>query len=233
MPSLTILIRILVSTFLAALIGIEREVHGCAAGLRTHILVCIGSTLFMLTSIAVAADYSHVGVGDPSRIAAGVVTGIGFLGAGAIIRYGASIRGLTTAASIWAVSAIGLATGAGMYEAAFIVTGVVLAVLILSRLEERMELKRYGEKLVVRMRADGGVSVEDMRNVIETYGGKIKRIIPVESNDGEVFTFEVMLSRIYRKDVVAEISSLSGVKGVSWRKREGLTPGTQEIRSER
>ncbi|MFH1552492.1 MAG: MgtC/SapB family protein, partial [Candidatus Omnitrophota bacterium] len=111
MSSLVILLRILMSALFAGCIGIEREIHGRAAGLRTHILVCVGSTLFMLTSIMVCVNYGHIGQVDPSRIAAGVVTGIGFLGAGAIIRYGASIHGLTTAASIWAVAAVGLAVG--------------------------------------------------------------------------------------------------------------------------
>ena len=81
------------------MVGFERELHGCAAGLRTHILVCVGATLFIITSISMV-QYSELV--DPTRIAAGVVTGIGFLGAGAIMRYGASIRGLTTASSIWA-----------------------------------------------------------------------------------------------------------------------------------
>lgn len=146
MGNLVILVRILIAAFLSGLIGLERELHGCAAGLRTHILVCIGSALFMLTSIFVAESYKSIGTVDPSRIAAGVVTGIGFLGAGAIIRYGTSIRGLTTAASIWAVAAIGLAIGAGMYEAGGIATVISLMVLILSRLEEKMFLKHRNKK---------------------------------------------------------------------------------------
>jgi putative Mg2+ transporter-C (MgtC) family protein len=137
MTAMTILIRIFVSAVLGGLVGLEREIHEHAAGLRTHILVCIGSTLFMMTSLQVAAEYGHLGSTDPSRIAAQVVTGIGFLGAGAIIRYGASIKGLTTAASIWVVSAIGLAVGAGMYEAAGITSLIVIIVLVLSRIENR------------------------------------------------------------------------------------------------
>jgi len=142
MSSLVILVKVLLSAILGGLIGIERELHGCAAGLRTHILVSIGSTLFMMTSVMVAMNYSHVGAADPSRIASGVVTGIGFLGAGAIIRNGSSIRGLTTAASIWASAAIGLSVGVGMYLAATVTAFVVLAVLILSRLEEKIALKK-------------------------------------------------------------------------------------------
>ncbi len=148
MSSMIVLIRMLIAAFLGALIGLERELHGCAAGLRTHILVSMGAALFMLISIHVAEAYGHFGDVDASRIAAGVVTGIGFLGAGAIIRYGSSIRGLTTAASIWAISAIGLATGAGMYEAAVITTFIGLVILFLSRVEEKLVLKwkKRGDK---------------------------------------------------------------------------------------
>lgn len=141
MATIVVVIRMLTAAFLGALIGLERELHGCAAGLRTHILVSMGAALFMLISIHVAEAYGHLGDVDASRIAAGVVTGIGFLGAGAIIRYGSSIRGLTTAASIWAISAIGLAVVAGMYEAAVITTLIGLMILFLSRVEEKLVLK--------------------------------------------------------------------------------------------
>ncbi|HPN73097.1 MAG TPA: MgtC/SapB family protein [Candidatus Omnitrophota bacterium] len=137
-----IALRLAISTILSAVIGIEREIHKRAAGFRTHILVCLGSTLFMLTSISVAVTYSSAGAVDPSRIAAGVVTGIGFLGAGAIMRYGESIKGLTTAASVWVVAAIGLSVGAGMYGAAVMTTVVVLVVLVFSTLQEKFEARR-------------------------------------------------------------------------------------------
>lgn len=141
MPVGVVIFRLFLSTVLAAIIGVEREMHKRAAGFRTHILVCLGSTLFMLTSISVALSYSQAGDVDPSRIASGVVTGIGFLGAGAIIRYGESIKGLTTAASVWVVASIGLSVGAGMYSAAGVTTGIVLIVLVLSRLEEQFEIR--------------------------------------------------------------------------------------------
>ncbi|MFQ5953295.1 MAG: MgtC/SapB family protein, partial [Candidatus Omnitrophota bacterium] len=91
MSGIVVLLRLFLSVLFGGLVGIEREIHGRAAGLRTHILVSLGSALFMVTSILVGASYGHVGDIDPSRIAAGVVTGIGFLGAGAIIRFGTSI----------------------------------------------------------------------------------------------------------------------------------------------
>ena len=217
MTNLTILVHLLVSAFLGGLIGIERELHGCAAGLRTHILVCVGSTLFMMTSIIVAINFSHIGDADPSRIAAGVVTGVGFLGAGAIMRSGASVRGLTTAASIWAVAAVGLATGAAMYEAAGITTVVCLVVLILSRLEERMELRRPAKKLkIVVLSKDNSIKTEELRSIIATYGGKIKKVISKERKGERELICDLVLSRSYRKDILFEISSLSEVKEVKW-----------------
>ena len=103
-----IIMRLFLASFLSGLVGFERETHGRAAGLRTHILVGVGATLFMLVSLYVASTYGEGGSSDPARIAAQIVTGIGFLGAGTILRFGSSIRGLTTAASIWGVAAIGI-----------------------------------------------------------------------------------------------------------------------------
>ena len=109
------LVRIIVSFFIGMLIGIERETHDQPAGLRTHILISIGSTMVMLISIFIPQTFTDFQNGDPGRIAAQVVSGIGFLGAGAILKFGADIKGLTTAASIWAMAAFGLAVGAGMF----------------------------------------------------------------------------------------------------------------------
>ncbi len=134
-------LRILLAAILGGLVGFEREVRGRTAGFRTHMLVCLGSALFMTTSILMSSHYSHLGAVDPSRIAAGVVTGVGFLGAGAVIRFQSFVQGLTTAASIWVVAAIGLAVGAGLYKVALIATVIVVVVLFLSRLERRLALK--------------------------------------------------------------------------------------------
>ncbi|MFH1665882.1 MAG: MgtC/SapB family protein [Candidatus Omnitrophota bacterium] len=218
MLSTTVLLRLVVSAVLSGLIGLEREIHGCAAGLRTHILVCMGSTLFMITSIGMAVQYGDLGGADPSRIAAGVVTGIGFLGAGAIIRYGGNIRGLTTAASIWAVSAIGLAVGAGLYAAAGMTTFIALAVLILSRLEERMELKAHGKKLKVTISRDGGIDKDDIENIIGAYSGTVKKAVLSEAPDAKEqdIVFALVVARIHHKDLIAEIESLPGVIRVGW-----------------
>lgn len=129
-----IVFRLLIGAILGGLIGFERERHNKRiAGFRTHILVCTGSTLIMLTSVYVFELYGKGVSMDPARIAAGVITGIGFLGAGTIIRSSASVTGLTTAASLWTVSAIGLATGCGFYMAAYATTVIVLATLYILR----------------------------------------------------------------------------------------------------
>src|ERR1044072_6911532 len=113
-----ILLRLSVAAALGGSIGLERELRERQAGLRTHLVVCVGSALFTLVS-AYAFISPKV---DPTRIAAQIVSGIGFLGAGAIIRQGLSVRGLTTAATLWLVAAIGMASGAGYYDAAVIAT---------------------------------------------------------------------------------------------------------------
>lgn len=125
-----VLIRLVVAGALTGAIGLERELRDRAAGLRTHMLVGIGAALFTIVSAYGWGDFQFSNrsgvVFDPTRIAAQVVTGIGFLGAGAIIRQGLTVRGLTTAASLWIVAAIGMAAGAGYYSAALIATGIVI-----------------------------------------------------------------------------------------------------------
>ena len=143
MSNTQIIIRLLISVLVSGLIGLERQLHRRAAGLRTHILVCVGSTLIMLTSLYIFDIYKDKVAVDPSRIASGVITGIGFLGAGTIIRYGEEIRGLTAAASLWVVAALGLAVGCGFYTAAIATTVIVLLTLMFLR---RLENKIFGDK---------------------------------------------------------------------------------------
>ena len=130
MPTdIQMIIRLLLTLLLSGLIGLERQVHRRDAGLRTHILVALGSCLIMLTSLYVFDIYKDQVALDPVRIAAGVVTGIGFLGAGTIIREPDGVRGLTTAASLWVVAGIGLAVGVGFNKIAIYTTILVLVVL--------------------------------------------------------------------------------------------------------
>lgn len=124
------ILRLLLAAALGAGIGYERERHGKAAGLRTHILISTGAALFTLVSI-----YGFGGVADPSRVAAGVVAGIGFIGAGVIFRgmTGSGLAGLTSAACIWVTAAIGLAAGAGLYLISAITAAITMGVLIIPK----------------------------------------------------------------------------------------------------
>jgi putative Mg2+ transporter-C (MgtC) family protein len=129
--------RLIAGALAGAVIGLEREWSRQTAGLRTHVLICLGSTLLMSLSLYMAEGFGGEG-GDPGRIAAQVVSGIGFLGAGAFIRIGSDMKGVTTAASIWVVAAIGLAIGAGWMMPAVVALGVAfLSLTILERVERR------------------------------------------------------------------------------------------------
>ena len=142
-----IILRLVIAVVLSGLIGLERQIHRRTAGLRTHIIVSLGSCLIMLTSMYVFDIYKNVASSlDPSRIAAGVITGIGFLGAGAIMREREGVKGLTTAASLWVVAAIGLATGCGFYSAAFFTTILTLVVLLFLRYIEAAMMFKEEDK---------------------------------------------------------------------------------------
>ena len=138
--------RLILSVLLSGLIGFERQLHKRTAGLRTHILVALGSCLIMLTSLYVFDIYKGIAAVDPSRIAAGVITGIGFLGAGAIIREPEGIKGLTTAASLWVVAGIGLAVGCGFYLAAITTTTLAFLALFFLRHAENIILFKLETK---------------------------------------------------------------------------------------
>jgi putative Mg2+ transporter-C (MgtC) family protein len=149
------IVRLALAAFLGAIIGLEREVRGRHAGFRTNLLVCLGSALVMLVSIRLAmhpwnsvGDYS-INV-DPGRIAYGVMTGIGFLGAGAILKQQETIRGLTTAAGLWCVAAIGLAVGYGLYSLGVSAAILVLLALWLLQRVEHILPKHVYRRIVVR-----------------------------------------------------------------------------------
>ena len=141
-----LILRLLVAAVLGAAVGLEREFHDHPAGTRTHLLVAMGSALFTVLSAHGFPDASV----DPTRIAAQIVTGIGFLGAGAIIHYGTSVKGLTTAASLWATAAIGLAVGVGLYVLA--VTTTIVVVLSLGPLNRIVSAVRPRTALTMQVR---------------------------------------------------------------------------------
>ena len=142
-------VRLILASMFGAAVGFERELHGHPAGMRTHLLVSLGAALFTVLSIHGFASNTAAPV-DPSRIAAQIVSGIGFLGAGAILKEGLSIRGLTTAASLWATAAVGLAAGAGQHVLA--VTGTAIIVFSLWPLNRVAERIHGLEKQLTRIR---------------------------------------------------------------------------------
>jgi putative Mg2+ transporter-C (MgtC) family protein len=156
------ILRLLLAAVAGALVGVEREIRGRQAGFRTNLLVCVGSALVMLVSINFAArswphDQTFNLNVDPGRIAYGIMTGIGFLGAGTIIKHGVTVRGLTTAASLWCVAGVGLAAGFGMYTVTVIATAIIVAALwILGYLDDALP-KPYYRMIVIRREWKPGV----------------------------------------------------------------------------
>lgn len=144
--------RLMLSLLLGSIVGYERKRKGQTAGVRTFSLIAMGATLAMLLSIYVPQEYLGLKNGDPGRIAAQVITGVGFLGAGAIIQMKGSVRGLTTAAGIWMVATIGMAVGVGMYWVSIAATALILFILVqLERIEHRVSLG--SESRVIRLTA--------------------------------------------------------------------------------
>ncbi len=174
----TVLGKLFIAAILGGIIGWERHRRGRPAGLRTHLLVCIGVTLMMLVSEHIFLKYqgfkndSILRI-DPARIAAQVVTGIGFLGAGTIMRSRASIRGLTTAASLWVVAGIGLAVGSGFILPAIFTTGIAMAILTLNALvEKRMKRNKYRS---IKMLITGqGHFLDEITQILEKNSVKLK-----------------------------------------------------------
>jgi putative Mg2+ transporter-C (MgtC) family protein len=223
---LELVLRLLATVGLCGLIGFERETRDQSAGFRTHILLGLGAALFTLVSAygfapftAAALDAQGTGIRvDPTRIAAQVVAGIGFLGAGTIIRQGFDVRGLTTAASLWATAAIGMASGAGYYFGAAATTAVVLASLYL--------LRKVRGVLIPRLRTDHGVlelTFEDPRGdvsqVVEILERHDIRTRSLDAELGEgraVYTLGLRIPpRSSVQETLAEVVSLPGVKKVS------------------
>lgn len=136
--------RIILSVVLSGMIGIEREFRQKGAGLRTHILVGLGSTLIVLTSLYIFDTYKSIAIFDPTRMISGIVTGIGFLCAGTIIQAESRVMGLTSAAVLWIVSGVGIAVGAGHYVAAVAVSAIVFFVLVV--------LRSFEQKLVHKIK---------------------------------------------------------------------------------
>jgi putative Mg2+ transporter-C (MgtC) family protein len=214
---LEIILRLGVATLLGCIIGLERERRIWAAGMRTHMLVCVGSALFMIVSLFGFYDVLQTpGVMlDPSRVAAQVASGIGFLGAGTIIFRRDAVRGLTTAASLWVVAAIGLASGGGLYLAAIATT--VLALLILAALkplERRLFIDRRPQNLlVVANRAQ--TSLVAIESALRSTNVDVSYIQWRIDNDEEQYQVEIGFNKMRGPDLSLVMDSLRTVPGVS------------------
>ena len=161
--------KLLLSMLLGAVVGFERRRKGQTAGVRTFSLISMGATLAMLLSIYVPQEYLGLKNGDPGRIAAQVITGIGFLGAGAIIQMKGSVRGLTTAAGIWMVAIIGMAVGLGMYWLSVVASALILFILVLLEGIER-RMSRGAESRIIRIRTNDILhDISDYRAVLREH----------------------------------------------------------------
>ena len=215
-------LRLGLAALLTGAVGLEREWRERAAGLRTHMLVGVGSALFTLVSAYAWGDFvfdrTQGTVLDPTRIAAQIVTGIGFLGAGAIIRQGLSIRGLTTAAGLWVAAAIGMAVGAGYWGAALIGTGVVLVGLGPLRMAEgwvvRKRLREAGT-LEIDLRPDQPLA--PVLAVLEERRARVVRVQLEDEESGRELRIEVrMPPGMSGRDLVDDLTVLDEVTAVRW-----------------
>ncbi|TCK84215.1 MgtC/SapB family protein [Paraburkholderia sp. BL9I2N2] len=212
-----ILSRLLMAALLGSVIGFERERLNWAAGLRTHMLVCVGASLMMLVSafgFADALTQKNV-VLDPSRVAAQVVSGIGFLGAGSILLRGEVVRGLTTAASLWSVAGIGLAVGGGMYTAAFGATIIILIILAGVKPLERRFISVKQQRNIQLLAERGSVSLDSLHRALGTGSIRVKQFIVQQAEDDpDLDDVQISLSRVSSTEFTATCARLEEMSGV-------------------
>ena len=218
MTHLEVMHRLLVITAIAGAIGFERERHGRAAGFRTHILVGLGSCVVMLTGIFLSQTMPHGAAIDPTRMASQVVSGIGFLGAGTILRSRASIRGLTTAASLWAVGGLGLAVGSGFLSGAAMAGALIIVVLFgLSGFERAMRKEQY-QVLVVEM-SGKGQALARLRGVLNEYDIEIRDLDIHEGKQDDHVRLEIQVKLLQdhsKDEIVSKVTRLEHVIGAHW-----------------
>jgi putative Mg2+ transporter-C (MgtC) family protein len=206
------ILRLGIAALAGSFVGIERERLQWAAGLRTHMLVCVGSCLVIIVSAYGFSDVldTHV-VLDPSRVAAQVVSGIGFLGAGTILLRGEVVKGLTTAASLWAVAAIGLAVGSGLYVAALATTLIVLLILAgLKPIEDGIRERMQTHRLVVHAKR-GEMSVATLHDLLGARSNRVKQFVLLQDAQDDIDTIQVTIARlplVVIEDVMSRLREL-------------------------
>ena len=223
LSALDVFFRLFLAAVLGGAVGLEREMREREAGLRTHLLVALGSALFFLVSAYAWTDWTFSqssGITyDPTRIAAQIVTGIGFLGAGAIIRQGLSVRGLTTAATLWLVAGIGMASGAGYWEAAVIATaGAILTLWPLRIVAHKAVIRiRPGDEQRLVVDLAGGQGAAPVLAALEDLGGTVSQFQLSESRGGRELVATVDFpQRVEASRVASRLSELDHVTGVRW-----------------
>ncbi len=192
-----IVVRVLGAVVIGAAIGFERTFHGRPAGFRTHALVCLASALLMIVTVyqnrwmvALPADAIQT---DPTRMAQGIMTGIGFLGAGVIFKEGLTVRGLTTAASIWVTAAIGILIGVGFWFAAVLGALATLAILSLFRFIESKLPSEFYAHHVLSFEREKVMNEEDLRKLVGTHGFSIANLSSRLADGGELFEYRMVL----------------------------------------
>jgi putative Mg2+ transporter-C (MgtC) family protein len=209
------LIRLGLSFLAGTIIGIERSSRNQVAGLRTHILICTGAALLMLLSIYIPQHYNPARTGDSGRIAAQVVSGIGFLGAGAIIRLGNSIRGLTTAASLWFIAAVGLAIGAGMFmiAGAAVVMGLV-TLMLFNKLERKLfPAKQY--KLLEIYYKDNTANPKEAMDIIKKAGIDVQSVNVNQGSKNKGTKLRLLVMMPHSIDIASTARSIKSMGNVS------------------
>ena len=197
MADFYVFLHLIAALAAGALVGIERSYHGRAAGMRTYALVCLGSTLAIVAAVdphawipGMAISVSDTGI---TRVIQGIVTGIGFLGAGVIVKEGLSVRGLTTAASIWVTSGIGILIGAGFYVAAAAATFLTLAPLsVFRRIEDSMPAQSYLH-CYVRFRADDRMDEDALRAIVHEHGLHVSELSYKLHGEPRMFEYRLVL----------------------------------------
>jgi putative Mg2+ transporter-C (MgtC) family protein len=194
-PEITL--RLLIALVFGGLVGLERSYHARPAGFRTHTLVCLASALLMLVTVYEGQWFDYRGMGrvaiDPTRMAQGIMTGIGFLGAGVIMKEGLSVRGLTTAASIWITAAIGVLVGIGFYFPAALALAMTLGTLSAFRwFETRMPSQQYAQ-FIVKFDRKTAMSQPELKNLVSSLGFTIANLQYRLTQDGKQFEYRMML----------------------------------------
>lgn len=215
------LLDILLAMVLGFAIGFERELTNKWAGLRTHMLVCMGSCIFTLLSIHAFPVFAHSPQADPARIAAQVLTGIGFIGGGTVLKHGSSIYGLTTAAALWITASIGMACGCGFNSLAILSTAIVVSVLVLIRIFEKQFIHKGSKiirKLSVSFFCPKDIMEEAYKKVLSTFQSiyEIKQKNSSDSEDFKKISFKLCLqTKNPIQYIHNELEKIEGIESVS------------------